>query len=227
MIVIHKTKKSFSIIFLFVLFFTSSCVMTRGEIAEEAEGQQVTNIQRNLADQTGRFRELEAEIRALNGKTETLELKVSQLNQSNESLKKTKSEGDSALVERVNVLKDELIKQRELISALSQKIDNQASKANSASTKASGSSSPSQILWSEAESFYEQKEWKKSILSYQKFRDTYPSSPKASVAILKSGQGFLELGLKDEARAFFEEVIEKFPESASAKTAKARLAKLK
>ena len=60
-------------------------------------------------------------------------------------------------------------------------------------------------------------------MAYQKFRDQNPKNKKFAKATLKIGLAFNELGLKDEAKTFLEEVVAKFPQSEEAKQAKSKL----
>jgi TolA-binding protein len=64
-------------------------------------------------------------------------------------------------------------------------------------------------------------------LNYQKFREASPKSKKLSEATLKIGISFQELGMKDEARTFLEEVVSKYGSTPAAKVAKSHLKKLK
>ncbi len=78
-----------------------------------------------------------------------------------------------------------------------------------------------------AESNFEKKAWKEAILDYEKFRKAYPRAKEFPAATYKIGVSFQELGMVDEARAFYEEVIAKFPKGKDAKSAQARLKGLK
>lgn len=63
---------------------------------------------------------------------------------------------------------------------------------------------------------------KQAILAYQRVLET-PKSAKADGALFKIGQAFEQLGFKDEARVFYEELTAKHPKSALVKDANARL----
>ena len=53
----------------------------------------------------------------------------------------------------------------------------------------------------------------------------YPNGKKYALATLKIGIAFQELGLKEDAKTFFDDVIAKNPNSPLAKQAKERLKK--
>jgi TolA-binding protein len=77
------------------------------------------------------------------------------------------------------------------------------------------------------EALFEKKEWREAILSYQAYRDRHSSGKNYAEATYKIGVCFQELKMKDEAKAFFSEVISKFPNGREAKKAQYRLKNLK
>lgn len=81
--------------------------------------------------------------------------------------------------------------------------------------------------YEEGEALFNQKKFKEAILSYQKYRDNYPKGKMYADATYKMGVCFQEAGLKDEAKVFFEEVINKFSGSKEAKKAAFRLKQVK
>jgi TolA-binding protein len=99
-----------------------------------------------------------------------------------------------------------------------------ATQESNAGTSASGKKADQ---FDVAEDLFAKKDWKRAILNYQKFRESNPRSKKVPEAIYKIGVSFQELGMKDEARTFFDEVIAKFPNSAEAKKARTRLKSVK
>ena len=78
-----------------------------------------------------------------------------------------------------------------------------------------------------AEVHFKNKEWKKAILSYQKYSEDSPKGKMVAEAKYKIGVSFQELGLKDEAIAFYEEVVAQFPATEIGKKAKFRLTQIK
>ena len=88
-----------------------------------------------------------------------------------------------------------------------------------------------------AESFYQlasaapdkagkEKAYKQAILSYQRVLES-PSSEKGDGALFKIGLAFEALGFDEEARVFYDELLQKYPKSPLAKEAKKRLKALK
>ena len=200
---------------LLVLVGCSGCLMTRTE-AESVQQKKtiqdnLLNLQKSTADQQSKFNDINNDLRELNGRVEVLENKIAVLQQDKEKMRK---ERDEALVEtnkKVAALQEEIVKLE----------------AQVASINSGGSEKASKNYLEDAEESYSKKDWKKAIFSYQKFREAFPKGKKVPEATLRIGISFIELGMKDEARTFLEEVVSKYPESPSAKVAKARLKKLK
>lgn len=77
------------------------------------------------------------------------------------------------------------------------------------------------------EVYYARGDWELAILEFDKAVKKYPESEKIPAAILKEALSFEKLGSKKEARVLLDEVMERFPKSTEAKTAKKRLESLK
>ena len=88
-------------------------------------------------------------------------------------------------------------------------------------------SSKGRSAFDEGESLLSAKKYKEAIVAFQKYRDGNPKGRSYGDATYKIGVSFQELGLKDEAKTFFEEVTSKFPGSKEAKKAAARMKSLK
>ncbi len=71
--------------------------------------------------------------------------------------------------------------------------------------------------------YYQQKHYKKAIVDFSKFPEKYSRSKYMTTALYKIGLSFEAMGMKDDARSFFQELIEKFPKSTEAKRAKLKV----
>lgn len=223
--------------YVIVILFSMTilgCLKTRSEVKDsetrQAVQQQVVSLQKNTADSSNHFSELEEQMRALNGRTEVLENRLSVKGQETDRDKKTLVDQNAELYRKVNILQESLGKMEQQINVLSTQMtvleaQNQA-QANSrvAAPVAAVSKKNS---FETAQEHFSQKEWKKAILNYEKYREESPKGKQIAEATFKIGVSFQELGLKDEAKTFFEEVIARFPKSEDAKRAKTRLKGLK
>ncbi|HAR41340.1 MAG TPA: hypothetical protein DCS07_01710 [Bdellovibrionales bacterium] len=73
------------------------------------------------------------------------------------------------------------------------------------------------------ESYYHLKQYKKAIVDFSKIIENFPRSKQAPLATLRIGQSFEALGMKEEARSFYQELAEKYPKSTEAKKVRNRL----
>jgi TolA-binding protein len=219
------------IIILFVLGLTlSGCFKTRNDISEEenkkAVQQEVTRLQKNTADAESRFGEINDEIRNLNGKIETLDNKI-QTNAQN----RDKSQGlaDQQLAEtnkRVMALQEEMQKIESQMKFLSDEmVKISSSQATAATAALSSDAGKKTDYFKSAEAFFAKKKWKEAATYYEKYRSSEPNGKKFGLATLRIGIAFQELGLKDDAKTFFDDVVDKYPHTALAKLAKDRLKK--
>lgn len=74
-----------------------------------------------------------------------------------------------------------------------------------------------------ADSYFKEKFYEESILEYQNMIETWPASPKIPLCQLNQGIALLEIGKPNEAGLFFESLIEAYPDSPEAATAKEHL----
>ena len=74
-----------------------------------------------------------------------------------------------------------------------------------------------------ADSYFREKFYEESILEYQNIIETWPASPKIPLCQLNQGIALLKIGKPNEASLFFESLIEAYPDSPEAATAKEHL----
>jgi TolA-binding protein len=109
---------------------------------------------------------------------------------------------------------------------LAQKVETLAANGGSSSSRKSSSTS-TKSTYETAEANFQKKAWKDAIVEYQKYRDRNPKGRHYSESTYKIGVCFQELGMRDEAKSFYSEVIAKFPKTKSADKAKIRLKQIK
>jgi len=73
------------------------------------------------------------------------------------------------------------------------------------------------------ESFFHLKQYKKAIVEYSKFPEKFSHSVHLPEALYKIGLSFDLMGMKEDAKGFYQEVVEKFPKSTHAKNARKKL----
>lgn len=75
-------------------------------------------------------------------------------------------------------------------------------------------------LFQTAEKFFKSEEWKKAIISYEQYRKGNKTGEFYRQATFRIGLCFQKLNMSKEAKVFFREVLESFPNSAEAKESK-------
>ncbi|HVK59949.1 MAG TPA: tetratricopeptide repeat protein [Bdellovibrionales bacterium] len=205
----------------------TGCLQTRDSQKEQDEKvvlrKQVQNLQQTTADVNERFQDLEEGQRRAEGRLEAIENKVGQsqnrADQSVTAIDGKLKENDAAYREEFQKLSSEIAQLKLQIAEL-QAGQKRAAQQDSAVPSAADS-------FDSGEKKFAQKNWQEAILDFERYRKAYPKGRRFGAATLRIGQSFAELGLKDEARAFYEEVVAKFPKSQEAKTASAKLKTLK
>ena len=99
--------------------------------------------------------------------------------------------------------------------------------ASNRSSSESSKSSNKKDYYEIAQDFFNKKDWKQSILNFQKYRDENSKGSKFADATYKIGVSFQELGMREEAKTFYDEVVAKFPKSEEARRAHIRLKGMK
>lgn len=210
-------------------------MVTRSEVREiENKRQmqdQVVNLQKINADTANRFSDIESDLRSMNGRLEVVENRLQQSQSEREKIKAIAEGSNADSSKRMMLIQEDLIRLQEQVGILTAELNAmKAAVAAGAESQAAASSEKSagkKDSFQQAEEHFKNKDWRKAILNYQKFRDGNPKSKNFPEATYKIGVSFQEIGMKDEARTFFDEVIAKFPNSSEAKKARTRLKSLK
>lgn len=195
-----------------------------------------TAMQKAQAESTSRTSEFEANLRELNGRVEVVENRVAQSDQGQDRIHKNLENQLNETNRKYALLQEEVGKLEQQMAALSEQVAANsraaqiaASQAQQAHAKADddGDKNDKRTPFDIGEEHFGKKEWRKAILNYQKYRDTYPKGKKFQESTYKIGVCFQELGMKDEAKTFYDELIAKYPKSDEARRARIRLKKLK
>ena len=219
-----------------------SCLKTRADLSEQEQsrfygkknaenqsaGQSQLNANSSVANNV--VDERDDLIRGFNGRIESLENQITTLQKEKAALT------TSADTQKLQLLQDALVK----MEAQIQKLEAEATAASQSSVALSPAVTASKpghsttkketsnlSAYDSAQDFFSKKEWKKAILCYQKYVDENSKGKNTPDSKYKIGVCFQELGMKEEAMAFYEEVIANYGKTESGKKAKIRLSKLK
>lgn len=235
-------RKSIALLVLTVLI--NGCLKTRAELRGENTGEpemrQQTRVQQQAAAResrpapatpAARFEEYDEQMRNLNGRVDSIENHLAQLNAAHQGEKNSVTEMAKYSDQKFQAYEEELKKLRAELAALNEevqrlKVGGAIAAANAAPVEKTAGKA-AKTPYDEGEELFNNKKWKEAIVNYQKYRDNYPKGKLYADATYKIGVCFQELKMKDESRAFFEEVIAKFPGSKEAKKAAFRMKSLK
>ncbi|HEY1078625.1 MAG TPA: tetratricopeptide repeat protein [Bdellovibrio sp.] len=222
----------FAVVLILTSLFLTGCLKTRNEVRdnEQRQVQQQQTVSMQKAEASSRVTDLEEQIRELTGRVDVVENRQGQSNSGVENALKSTSEQNRDLNQKVAILQEALIKMEKEVYALNAEmgaLKAQKAAAQAEAVAAANTKNSKKDHFEAAQKSFDSKEWKQAILSYQKYRDEYPKGQKFADATYKIGVSFQELGMKDEAKTFYDEVIGKFPKSEEARRAKIRLKGLK
>ncbi|MBX3021110.1 MAG: tetratricopeptide repeat protein [Bdellovibrionales bacterium] len=232
-----------STFFVCMMILFTGCLKTRADL--RAENQDPTPQRQTVAQQraervsreaapaapvkaapmttAARFEEYDDQMRQLNGRLDVVENSVSQLAAAKQGEQSAQSKEIQAIDIRHQAYEEALKKMEAQIAALSEEVSRLKAPPPAPVAAAPAAGLKTRTPYDEGEAFFNTKKWKDAIDSYQKYRDTYPKGKSFADATYKIGAAFQELGMKDEAKLFFEEVKDKFPGSKEAKKAAIRL----
>ncbi|MCC2679219.1 MAG: hypothetical protein K0R29_1795 [Pseudobdellovibrio sp.] len=235
----------------------SSCLKTRSELGgmeqENVYGEKMAANQMDAQGQkpvippdaavpTAPPDEKDELIRALNGRVEVLENQLQTIMKEREEEKKQNEQRLTLLQEALVKLENEIHPPAEDKSADKkpdapagegmESSDDLAKKDKAAKNEKSGKTetkkSDKKMTPLEAgEDYFAKQDWKKAILSFNQYTDESPKGKHVPDAKYKIGVCFQQLGMKEEAMAYFEEVAANYGATEAGKKSKARLAKLK
>lgn len=215
-------------ILLAVLTLTTGCLKTRGDVREAEVQSQTVEQQRMSAN---RVMDLEEDFRSLSGRLEVLERNMKEQGDTNSrNSKERKEEIDfklNAYKEAIDKLQQQIIQLTAEVEVLKSRPQVVPPKSKEITPIKSSEKAIKKNSFDTAEEHFAKKDWKNAILHLQKYREEFPKGKKGSKATYLIGVCFQELGMFDEARAFYEEVMSKYPKSEEAVRAKNRIKKLK
>lgn len=177
------------------------------------------------------------QMRTLSGRIDSVENQLVQINAAHGAQKEGAGR-DRQMLEQKFVAYEEALKKLEVqIQAMSEELKAMRMAQAAAPAKAeknektdkpskADAKSPSKA-YEEGEALFGNKKYREAILAYEKYRGANPKGKFYADSTYKMGVCFQEVGLKDEAKIFFDEVVSKFPGSKEAKKAAVRAKQIK
>jgi TolA-binding protein len=228
----------FSFLALTLITFPA-CLKTRAHVRTDSPDAAATSSEL-LASQASAIDELKTELARLTGRLEELERAQGQASK-NESA--AQLDAVKKLETRLNELEQAQIETLENLKKVqtsspaadpvswleqgkSRLISGDLEGAAEALSEYLKSSKPRQAeeaTFLRGEAYFGLKQYKKAIIDFSKFPERFQKSRKMPEALYKIGLSFDALGMREDARNFFQELIEKFPKTVEAKKAKGRV----
>lgn len=216
----------------FLLAGLTGCLETRTGAKEQEEKQvlrkQVSTLQQSTADVSSKFSEIDDELRKNSGRTEALDARMSQIKERAEkndfALEGKLKDQDAKFVafrEEMSKMQAELNEVKAVNQALQSAL--QAGISSGPSGGGSSASSSDKNPFDRGEAKFEAKAWRDAIFAYEEYRKAYPKGKSFNAATYKIGVCFQELGMNEDAKLFYEEVISRASKSKEADRARSRL----
>lgn len=196
----------------------AGCLQTRANLRQESptytaptKAPSHSPEQTKQAEAVAKNEDVNNEFRQLYGRIETVE---SQLKESKEN-------------EYVKGLETKLQQMEAKMTLLETTVAELNAKAKAAPAAVPAYEPPKQMgIIDKADGHFLKKDWEDAILAYEEYRKKNPKGSDYAHATYRIGLSFQSMGLKDDAKAFFKEVVDKYPKSKEASLAKDKLKKL-
>lgn len=242
--ILSLSTKPLAVAFISSILF-SGCLVTRTQLKQDGsdqvaqpahpakiqevqpQGQYVIDeIKSEMTRLTGRIEDLErSQKEAPSGGSEehqkALEKRIQELEQSQiailEALKKLQDSGTSATVDPMDQFEKGLASfEAKNFDAAVEAFSNYLK-----SPKAKGAVERATYLRGEA--YYQLKQYKKAIVDYSKVTERFTKSKFLPSSLYKIGLSFEALGMKEDAKSFYQELVDKHPNSQEARLVRAKL----
>lgn len=224
-----------------LLFLVSACLRTRSEVSEQDQNAVYgkKNAQNQIESQTAIVPNIVVDekdelIRNLNGRVEVLENQLATLINEKQTINSRDMQKVALLQEAVTKMEIQIQKlEAELpVNPVANKLTDKDARVSSDSEAATRDKKGKKLdkkndSYEIAQQYFDKQEWKKAIINFQKYTDELPRGKNVADAKFKIGVCFQELGMREEAMAFYEEVVANYAKTTAGKQAKTRLGNLK
>lgn len=216
-----------SLFLVIVGIFLSGCLVTRQAVRESVKSTPLTPEQQVRSGAEVRFQEMDEQMRNMLGRVESVENKVNILDAASNGSQVESLNERKGLQDKLKIYEEAIVKLESQYLLLAQKLEAMQTSAASSSSNRSSKDSGAKGTYDSAEAEFSKQRWKEAIVLFEKYRSQNPTGKFYGEATYKIGSSFHELGMSTEAKAFYTEVVEKFPKSNWAKKAQARMKTLK
>lgn len=177
------------------------------------------------------FDELRVEVARLTGRVEELEHEKEQVKKATEESEKKSQERIAELEKKLKEIQPDAPVVPEgktpfeagKEAYLSEKWDDAVLLMTQALEKQDTGKEAEEAVYVRAECYFRKQQYNKAIVDFSKFSEKYQKSAYHPKALLRIAEAFEAMGRKDDSKAFYSDLSEKFPKTAEGKLAKKRL----
>jgi tol-pal system protein YbgF len=224
-----------------VIILLTGCLKTRAQLKEDGEDREATRSVAVQPPQEVRpqsqyvIDEMKDEMTRMEGRIEDLER-----NQKESSGRSRDKEELKKLTDKVRELEEIQLNLSESLKKLEESISSKdpseifekaksqfkaqdyeaAAETLGRYLKVNKGKKSEEAIMMRGECYYKLKQYKKAIVEYSKFPEKFSRSAKMPEALYKIGLSFDALNMKDDAKGFYQELVEKYPKSPEAKKAR-------
>lgn len=243
-----KRKLTLSLLVLALSLSQAACLKTRSQI-KGSSGNESGEAEDPAASQVKRYEmeEIKGEITRLSGKLEEVEhtqrvnnvsevkeystrldARIAELEKNQilimselKALKDKKAADEEAAREAAIPPKDLMAQGNRLLAE--KKFDEAADKFRALLAKNPKGKDAADAHFGLGEAEYGQKNYKKAIVQYSKVQEANAKSSRVPASLYRIGLAFGHLNMSKESKGFFAELIDRYPKSAEAKKARAKV----
>ena len=228
---------------LALLISTTACLKTRSELENEKsfnlrainakKSPDFISQQQQRAQIDSRFYSIDRDFRELYGKIEIIEKQIFQLTS---SVKET-NQGSPVNSEKIQTMEKQIATLEKALLSIDKKLneltgeelkkESKQKDTEDITEKANATEKGLKDPLAKAEGFFDKGDFEEAIVQYDKYRKANPKGKEYPKATFKMGLCFQKLKMDEDAKAFYKELIQRYPKNSFAEKARKILKSIK
>lgn len=232
--------RSYKLAFTFMIAASlAGCLKSRYNLRNDRDSQQEVSVKPTAvkAQEPSVLDDIRAELQSLSQTTQELKIKLATENdrltakdQEIQALREKIEQLEAAHAELVDSLKKPVVEAvdpssiyEEGFDAFRKKNYEVAIEKFAAYLKTPKPKRQEEAYFFKAESLFQTKQYRKAIVDFSTIQEKFPKSKRVPTVLYQIGVSFEKMGLKSDGKAFFQELVDKYPRSTEAKKALLKL----
>ena len=192
------------------------------EKSEKVEGN-IRSVQKQTAELDAQFHEINESLRHMNGQFEVLQKQITDLKEQNQHLENRLEETDKQNKDTLGLLEQEI----ELLRSGRPSARGKDKRKSQNKNYRKKRSKKTSLLLNKGNQHFQNKRWKQAIINFENYRqESAKKDSSFAHATYRIALSFEKLGMKENAKSYFEELVKLFPRSHLAQKAKSHLDKI-